>query len=200
MQAGPPASLIVLLVLVALCALGLTYVARGEGAPRRPTWSDVESCLGLFCMVGMLCASAAQVIVRYGLSDVVEIPWTEEFSRLLLVWAAMWGAAMVQRTDDHIAMTVVYDWLPAPLRLAVLCVSDVVSLVVLGVIAWYGWSTVQRQMGMSTVSLGMPISVFILPVALAATIMIVHTLVLIGRRLRGLPVGPPASLDATPPV
>jgi TRAP-type C4-dicarboxylate transport system permease small subunit len=142
-------------------------------------------------MFGMLYASAAQVIVRYLLSDMIELSWTEELSRLLLVWAAMWGAAMVQRSDDHITMTVVYDWLPTPLKRAVLLLSDLVSLGVLSVIAWYGWTLAQRQMGMSTVSLGVPISVFIIPVALSATIMIVHTLILMGRRFREVPVASP---------
>lgn len=188
-----------MLVITALSAAALAWVARpGDQPGRRSIWTYVESLLGLLCMLGMLYASAAQVIVRYGLSDVVELPWTEEFSRLLLVWAAMWGAAIVQRTDSHIAMTVVYDWLPAPLKRAVLLASDLVSLAVLCVIAWYGWVAVKRQLGMSTVSLGMPISVFILPVALAATIMIVHTLVLMARRLRDVPASTMAP-DTAPP-
>jgi TRAP-type C4-dicarboxylate transport system permease small subunit len=190
-----------MLIITALSALALTWIARDDRSTRRPVWLDVEHFLGFFCMLGMLYASAAQIIVRYGLSDVIELSWTEELSRLLLVWAALWGAAIVQRSDDHIAMTVVYDWLPAPLKLAVLLLGDLVALGALGVIAWYGWLGVARQMGMSTVSLGMPISVFILPVALTATIMIVHTSVLMGRRLRGRPVHPSTSLlDALPPL
>jgi TRAP-type C4-dicarboxylate transport system permease small subunit len=196
MQSGPPPTLLVMLLITALSAAVLTWSARGDRRTRRPTWGDVESLVGLFCMLGMLYASGAQVIVRYGLSDIIELPWTEELSRLLLVWTALWGAAIVQRTDDHISMTIVYDWLPDPLKLAVLLLSDLVSLGVLCVIAWYGWSGVIRQMGMSTVSLGVPISVFILPIALGATIMIVHTLVLIAHRLRGRPVS--ASPDPTP--
>jgi len=41
---------------------------------------------------------------------------------------------------------------------------------------------------MSTVSLGLPISVFIIPVALAATLMIVHTIRLMVLRVQGRPV------------
>src|SRR5947207_8208374 len=117
-----------MVIVTTLSALALAWIAGGARSTRRPGWLDVESFVGFFCMLGMLYASAAQVIVRYGLSDVVELPWTEELSRLLLVWAALWGAAIVQRGDDHIAMTVVYDWLPRPLKVAVLLLGDLVAL------------------------------------------------------------------------
>ncbi|MBI2207768.1 MAG: TRAP transporter small permease [Candidatus Rokubacteria bacterium] len=189
MQFEPPQNLVVLLVFAALSALGLTWVARRSWTTaRHPTWQDVEAFLGLFSMLGMLYAAAIQVSVRYTLSEFLDLPWTEELARLLLVWTALWGAAILQRTDDHIAMTVVYDSLPARLQLAVRLLGDVVALVVLSVIAWHGWLSAKKQMIMTTVSLGMPISMFILPVALAATIMVVHTLVIIVRRLRGQPI------------
>lgn len=178
---------------IAASALVLLWLIRDDWAPRgRPTWRLVEHAVGLFCMLGMLYAAAIQVLVRYALADHLELPWTEEFSRLLLVWAAMWGAAVLQRSDDHISMTVVFDWLPPRGQLAVRLLGDLVALAVLGVIAWYGWQTAQRQLIMSTVSLGLPISVFIVPVPLAATLMIAHTLVVIARRLRGRPVDAPA--------
>jgi TRAP-type C4-dicarboxylate transport system permease small subunit len=175
---------------VATSAAGLVWLIRAHWAPRgRPTWKLVEDAVGLFCMLGMLYASTAQVLVRYALADYVELPWTEEFARVLLVWTAMWGAAILQRSDDHISMTVAFDWFPPRGQLVLRLVGDVVALVVLGVVAWFGWQTAIRQLVMSTVSLGLPISVFIVPVPLAATLMIVHTLVIMVRRLRGLPVG-----------
>jgi TRAP-type C4-dicarboxylate transport system permease small subunit len=191
MQLEPPGSLIVLVVLAALSAVALTWVARPAWTDAaRPTWQDVEAFLGLFSIVGMLYAASIQVAVRYTLSEVLDLPWTEELARLLLVWTAMWGAAILQRTDDHIAMTVLFDFLPAPLQLATRLLGDVVALVVMAVVAWYGWISAKTQMIMHTVSLGMPIAVFIVPVALAATLMVVHTLVVIVRRLRGQPIRP----------
>lgn len=176
--------------LAAASAAVLVWLIRADWARHgRPTWKLVEDAVGLFCMLGMLYASAIQVVVRYALADYAELPWTEEFSRLLLVWAAMWGAATLQRSDDHISMTMLFDRLPPGVRAALRVGGDVVALAVLGVVAWFGWQTAARQLVMSTVSLGLPISVFIVPVPLAATLMIVHTLVIIARRLRGLPVG-----------
>jgi C4-dicarboxylate transporter, DctQ subunit len=190
MHASPPASLLLAIGIVAAVTAALLWLIRADWMRRaRPTWSLIEKAVGLFCMLGMLGASAMQVIVRYALADRVELPWTEELSRLLLVWAAMWGAAILQRSDDHIAMTVVFDWFPARGQLALRLLGDVVALAVLGVVVWFGWSTAVRQLAMSTVSLGLPIAVFIAPVPLAATLMIVHTLVLMGRRLAGMAGG-----------
>lgn len=190
MHSGPPGSLLLLIGFTAASAAGLLWLIRVDWARRgRPTWKLVEDAVGLFAMPGMLYAASMQVLVRYALADRLELPWTEEFSRLLLVWAAMWGAAILQRSDDHISMTVVFDRFPARGRLVLRLVGDLVALAVLGVMGWFGWQTAARQLVMSTVSLGLPISVFIAPVPLAATLMIVHTLVIIARRLRGVPVG-----------
>lgn len=188
MHASPPESLLLMIGVIAASAAGLLWLVRDDWAPRgRPTWRLVEHAIGLFCMLGMLYASAVQVLSRYALADHVDLPWTEEFSRMLLVWAAMWGAAILQRSDDHISMSVVFDWFPARGQLVLRLLGDVVALAVLGVVAWYGWQTAIRQLVMSTVSLGLPISVFIAPVPVAATLMIVHTLVIMSGRLRGLP-------------
>lgn len=191
MQVEPPGSLVVLVVFAALSAVALTWVARPAWTTRRaPTWQDIEAFLGLFFILSMLYAASIQVAVRYTLSEVLDLPWTEEFARLLLVWTALWGAAILQRTDDHIAMTVLADVLPPRLQVAVRLLGDVVGLVVMAVIAWHGWLSAEKQMIMHTVSLGMPIAVFIVPVALAATLMVIHTLVVIVRRLRGETIRP----------
>jgi TRAP-type C4-dicarboxylate transport system permease small subunit len=167
------------------------WVIRADyGARDRPgaIWRLIEGALGVFFMLAMLYAATAQVAARYALSDYLTIPWTEEFARLLLVWTAMWGTAALQRSDDHICMAVVFDWLPPGAQRMVRILGDLVALGILVLIAWYGWNTAYRQRVMSTVSLGLPIAAFILPVALAATLMIVHTIGLMVRRLQGRPI------------
>ena len=191
MQASPPLTLVVMVALAALSAVGLVLMlgsGRSGGGRLGAAWRMVENGLGLFFMLGMLYTATAQVVIRYGLSDYLTVPWTEEFARLLLVWAALWGAALLQRSDDHISMTVVFDRFGPQARLVVRLLGDLTALGVLVVIAWYGWTSAYRQLVMYTVSLGLPISVFIFPVPLAATLMIVHTIGLMVRRLRGQPI------------
>ena len=66
--------------------------------------------------------------MRYLFSDEIDIPWTEEFGRLAMIWAAFWGAAMLQRADDHIRMSAVYDLLPAALQKAVRVFGDLLVI------------------------------------------------------------------------
>lgn len=181
-----PEELIGLMVACALGALALVWTLRRE--LRGEPWRVIEDAVGLFLLLAMLVASVGQVVVRYALADTVTLPWTEEFARLAMVWVALWGAAAVQRSDDHIAMTVVTDWLPEGAQRAVRLFGDVVVLVVLVPVTWLGWETARALDIMSSISLGMPLSVFAYPVPVAGALIMLHTLVLIGRRLRGLPV------------
>ena len=153
-----PEELIGLMVACALGALAVVWTLRRE--LRGEPWRVIEDAVGLFLLLAMLVASVGQVVVRYALADTVILPWTEEFARLAMVWVALWGAAAVQRSDDHIAMTVVTDWLPEGAQRAVRLFGDVVVLVVLVPVTWLGWETARALDIMSSISLGMPLSVY----------------------------------------
>ena len=129
-----PPELIAMVGLLVVLALGCTWTIRSDW--RRPDgriewWGLTEAFVGLFLMLCMLVTSALQVLVRYLFSDEIDIPWTEEFGRLAMIWAAFWGAAMLQRADDHIRMSAVYDLLPAALQKAVRVFGDLLVLLVL---------------------------------------------------------------------
>ena len=191
MMMPPPEELVGLLLVCALGGVWLAWLIRADwrtAGGRIDPWRAVEDAVGLFLMLAMLAASAVQVVARYALADSVTLPWTEEFSRLALVWAAMWGAATVQRGDDHIAMTVLHDWLPEGARRAVRLFGDLVVLAVLVPITWLGWETARALDIMSSISLGMPLSIFAYPVPIAGALMMVHTALLILRRLAGRPI------------
>lgn len=191
MMMPPPEELVGLLLACALGGIWLAWLVRADwrtAGGRIDPWRAIEDAVGLFLMLAMLAASTVQVIARYALADSVTLPWTEEFSRLALVWAAMWGAATVQRSDDHIAMTVLHDWLPEGARRIVRLFGDLVVLAVLVPITWLGWETARALDIMSSISLGMPLSIFAYPVPIAGALMMVHTALLILRRLAGRPI------------
>jgi TRAP-type C4-dicarboxylate transport system permease small subunit len=97
----------------------------------------------------------------------------------------MWGAASLQRSDDHIRMTVLVDALPLGAQRFIDILGDLVVLAVLGVITWYGWITAWQLRLMSTVSLGIPVSAFALAVSVCGTLMVVHTLRNLVHRIHG---------------
>jgi TRAP-type transport system small permease protein len=195
----PPELLAMVGILVAL-AFGCTWAIRSDWrrADGSLAWWDLsEAFVGLFFMLCMLVTSALQVLVRYLFSDHVDIPWTEEFGRLAMIWAAFWGAAALQRADDHIRMTAVYDLLSPPLQRAVRIFGDVLVLLVLAPIVWLGWETARNLDIMNSISLGLPLSIFAYPVPIGGALMMIHTVALLVGRLMGRePEAPQAGFGA----
>ena len=188
-----PGEVKVLVLLLVLAALGASWLLRAEWMSRRgegsfDIWKVVEDTVSHFLLLAMLASAALQVIVRYLLSDTITMPWTEEFGRLVMVWGALWGAAQLQRSDDHIGMSVVFDQLPPRAQLAVRLFGDLVTLGVLVPVAWYGWKAAVALDVMYTIALGLPLSVFAYPIPVAGTLIVLHTVSLMIRRVRGVPI------------
>lgn len=184
-------SLVVMLAFIAASAVGLTWVLRDSRtllgvAPG--LWGIVELGLALFFMLGMLYASALQVIVRYALSDFLTVPWTEEFARLLLVWAAFWGALLAHRSDEHIGVAVLFDRLPLLLQRVGRLLGDLVAIAFLAIVVWHGWQAAQLQHAITTITLGLPVAAFAYTVPVCGTLMILYTVRLFVLRLLGRPV------------
>jgi TRAP-type transport system small permease protein len=182
-----PIELKLLAVVLVAAALALTWLVRvdwrSEG--RLDWWRPIEDGVSLLLMLAMLAASLLQVLVRYALSDFVSMPWTEELSRLAMVWAAFWGAAMLQRSDDHISMAFLHDLMPPAAQRLVRFFGDLVTIAVMAPIAWFGWRNAMGLEIISTVALGLPLAVFAYAVPVSAGLMVLHSLVLAWRRLRG---------------
>jgi len=101
-----------------------------------------------------------------------------------MIWAAFWGAAALQRVDDHIRMSAVYDLMPSALQKAVRVLGDLVVLLILTPIVVLGWQTARNLDVMNSISLGLPLSTFAYPVPIGGALMMVHTVgLLIGRLL-----------------
>ncbi len=183
-----PHELIAVIGLLLVLATWCTWSIRADwhtASGRIDSWELIESWLGIFFLLSMLTSSALQVLVRYVAPDDLDIPWTEEFGRLSMIWAAFWGAAALQRRDDHIRMSAIYDLLPAQLQKAVRIMGDLVVLAVLSPIVWLGWETARALDIMHSISLGLPLSTFAYPVPVAGALMMIHTALVLLNRLRG---------------
>lgn len=183
-----PEELKILAGIVALLALWLAWSLRRDWRGPRgriDPWRAIEDLASLALMLAMLVSAVVQVVVRYAFSDQIDLPWTEEFGRLAMIWAAFWGAATLQRADDHISMTVLYDLLPAGVKLPTRLLGDLCTIAVLVPVVWLGWQNAEALSIMSSISLGLPIAVFAYPVPIGGALMLAHTLVNMVRRLRG---------------
>ena len=181
-----PNSLIFLMVVSAVCGVWLTYVMRSycTNARNVPSPSKIFehfACISL--MIAMTAAASLQIFSRYVLAGLIPesivdyflFPWTEEFSRLCMVWMALIGAAMVQREDEHICMTALFDILPRSIQKFVRIFGDIVCVVIFACITWLGWETARGLDIMFTIEMGFPLSVFAYPVPIGGALLTIHS-------------------------
>jgi TRAP-type C4-dicarboxylate transport system permease small subunit len=157
--------------------------SREKGATK--LWLLLEDGISQALILMMLLTATLQVFARYVLPAEISVPWTEEGGRLMMVWAALWGAAALQRADDHICMTAVYDELGNFGKRLMLIFSDIVTLAVLLPVVYWGWHNARVLDIMTSISLGLPLSIFAYSVPVTGAVMIVYTVKLLTDRLRG---------------
>lgn len=183
-----PLELVALLGVLAVLSIFLTIVIRNDFRTSTGTfdpWAIIEGLVSLFFVLVMVAAATLQILVRYFDIVAFDLHWTEELGRLALVWAAFWGAACLQRVDDHIRMTVLYDYIPDKGKAVFRIIGDVTTLAVLALIVWYGWQTARDLDIMMTIALGVPLSAFAYPVPIAGALMVIYTAITLVRRLSG---------------
>lgn len=84
------------------------------------------------------------VASRYLLGD--QASWSEELARLLMVWLALLGAALVAREDRHLGLDIVVNSWPEEVqrggRLVVYCLIFGFAAWIMG---WGGWELVSQR-------------------------------------------------------
>jgi TRAP-type C4-dicarboxylate transport system permease small subunit len=98
---------------------------------RRP----LEAALAL-TVAAASSAIFAQVVFRYVLND--PTVWLDEFAVLAFAWMTFLGAALVQRTDSHMAIDTFIGMLPARAQAVVFAVRALAIGFVLAVLFWQG--------------------------------------------------------------
>ena len=84
------------------------------------------------------------VATRYILGD--QASWSEELARLLMVWLALLGAALVCREEKHLGLDVVVRSWPAPVQRWAQIFGYAAILVFAALImGWGGWQIVEQR-------------------------------------------------------
>lgn len=76
--------------------------------------SDLLETLATLFLAGVLATVVLQVFFRYVAR--IAVPWTEEATRYLGIWMVFMGAAAAAAQGAHIAVTVLVERLPQPLK------------------------------------------------------------------------------------
>ena len=108
-----------------------------------------------------------QVCLRYFLN--MSISWTEEFSRIMFIWMVFIGAVLVLDQGSHFVFDVFIGLLPKKLQIIASILSDLLVLMLLLFIAFWGFKLSLFNMAQRTTIMG--ISYFlvymIIPVSLS---------------------------------
>jgi TRAP-type C4-dicarboxylate transport system permease small subunit len=86
----------------------------------------VRWAMGL-CLLALLAAVSIQIFGRHVLHSTPA--WSEVFASLMMTWLSFLGAAYAVRMDEHMAITVLPNFLGGRLRSALLAVISLVGLV-----------------------------------------------------------------------
>lgn len=157
-------------------------MAHSESLARPPGWAAqlehgfvrLNQALIVLLMASMAILVFANVVMRYVFNQ--SIFWVEEFTQIQMIWVAYLGAGLALREGRHVAVDMLQDVLPAPLRKAVRWIIALamalflLTLLVLGVqIAEFTWSQ-------ETPAMGLPAGLPYLGIPLGAAAMLLHLL------------------------
>ncbi|WP_027998765.1 TRAP transporter small permease [Sinorhizobium arboris] len=137
--------------------MDLLLAAAGHLGRVNATLLTIGRWLGGACLGVMVIVILVQVLFRYGLGNA--LPWTEEFSRFLMLWMTGLMAPTAFRRGGFVSIELVVSVLPR-LPAAIL---NLVLLLISAVVLWWGlrigWNEVTGLGGRFTMpSLSIPVS------------------------------------------
>lgn len=95
----------------------------------------IENILLLMLLVGMIGLSAAQILLRNFFD--VGFFWSDEVLRMLVLWIALTGAVAASRSDKHIAINLLDNFLSPRALPAARLLTHAFSAVICGLLAWF---------------------------------------------------------------
>ena len=149
----------------------MTPTDTGDGTPaKRPIHKAAEIFMAVSLAI-MVIAVFSNVVLRYAFDTGLVI--YEELSRLLFVWLVCIGTIVAAGEDKHLAFTLVVDRLgPRMLRLC-RCLSAILGLIILGMIAKGAWDQVVAGLHSFSPVMGYPLALGAAAILLMALAMMI---------------------------
>ena len=161
-------------------------LAEIEPLPRIPVLDGALRAVIVGLMLIMVGVGFLQVVGRYLVVLDWQLGWTEEVSRLTLVWMTFLGAALLQRNGTQIRLTLVSRALGSLGRLVLRVVQDLVMIGFLVVLAYQSIDVVRAGLGQMTPGLQAPAAIFSASLLVSAVAMLAYTVVDVGLVVRAL--------------
>lgn len=103
---------------------------------RRTLITLIEAALAVMIFL-LLVLILTQVVTRYALE--ISAPWTEEAARALLIWTVMLGAVVAMDRREHYVIGSVIALFRPAVRKHVAIVTNLLGILFLAVMTWYGF-------------------------------------------------------------
>ena len=151
-----------------------------------------EYTLGMSLLI-LAIFSTFQVFTRYLFG--ISFTWFEEMSRFSCVFITFLGASLGFKYSTHFAMTALVDKLPPRLRNLVTALVYVISAVFFAAVAYYGFQHCQKHYKFGNLSAAMRLPMYVpyLPIPFFSLVMFWRCLVIAGKNLKEMFLGPGAS-------
>jgi TRAP-type C4-dicarboxylate transport system permease small subunit len=123
-----------------------------------------------------------QVLVRFVFANLniqFSVPWTEELSRYLMIWAIFIGAALVARRADALAVEALVHAVPAVAGRALKFCAHLMALVFYGCVFYVGLQWAEFGKSETAPVLGVPMLWVYSSMSVGAALSIVNAVVLL---------------------
>jgi TRAP-type C4-dicarboxylate transport system permease small subunit len=166
-----------------------------ERLSRAEQWQvHVEGLLIFLAFAGLVGVMLLQVFFRFVLSSPLD--FTEELSRIFMIWLVFIGGARALYTAEHFIVDVLVNNLPGPLRALVGYLIDAVVVLFIGLIAWIGFRHSLFGARQIMPALGISASLQTIAMPIGFLMMLCHALMMLLRRHHvGVPT--PQQLEAS---
>ncbi len=128
----------------------------------------------ILSMAGITILLLVNVFLRYLFSR--PFSWAEEMSVLLIVWVVLLGAGLVQRKNEHVAISYVFDLFPVKWKAMTLIFGNLCICAVLVVHLLSGINLLKLQMTTSMISVNLSSGFFALAVLVGIAAMLLFTI------------------------
>lgn len=159
-----------------MAAAGEVRPAQGAAAALQRLTAALDRCVcwtGIALFAAIFVIMVLQVTCRYVLGS--PLVWSEEASRYLYIWACYLGAPIALRRGNHIAITLLVDWLPPKTVRAVSVFWHIVAFLFLIELAIQGAILTARSHTLIAITIPVPWSLIYLVVPVSAALMMLET-------------------------
>ena len=102
-----------------------------------------ETFLLLFFLLSTILLASSQILLRNFFGS--GIFWADSALRILVLWIGMTGAMFASRNKKHIRIDILSHYLPTKLRDNVWRVTELISAIVCGIVAYYSIELIQYE-------------------------------------------------------